>query len=59
MKVNPVANKGIRFSHSYATRSAVIGARHYASSSNGSGLNKYSRNITEPKSQGASQAMCK
>ncbi|KAM3586837.1 dihydroxy-acid dehydratase ilv3 [Umbelopsis sp. WA50703] len=43
--------------HSYATRSAVIGARHYASSSNGSGLNKYSRNITEPKSQGASQAM--
>ncbi|KAJ2962199.1 hypothetical protein NQZ79_g2599 [Umbelopsis isabellina] len=43
--------------HSYATRTAVIGARHYASSSNTSALNKYSRNITEPKSQGASQAM--
>ncbi|KAG2184660.1 hypothetical protein INT43_000573 [Umbelopsis isabellina] len=57
MKVNLIADTRILFSHSYATRTAVIGARHYASSSNTSGLNKYSRNITEPKSQGASQAM--
>ncbi|KAG2188459.1 hypothetical protein INT44_001212 [Umbelopsis vinacea] len=43
--------------HSSATKAAVIGARHYASSSSSNVMNKYSRNITEPKSQGASQAM--
>lgn len=60
-QVKPLALHGLTLawynSRSYAAKSPIIGARHYASSSNG--INKYSKNITEPKSQGASQAMCK
>ncbi|CAO3618009.1 unnamed protein product [Cunninghamella blakesleeana] len=37
-----------------AVKSAPIGLRHYATANK---LNKYSANITQPKSQGASQAM--
>lgn len=40
------------------TKTAPIGLRYYASDSNKK-LNKYSSVITQPKSQGASQAMCK
>lgn len=39
-----------------AVKAAPVGLRYYASDNK---LNKFSANITQPKSQGASQAMCK
>ncbi|RUS20847.1 hypothetical protein BC937DRAFT_94193 [Endogone sp. FLAS-F59071] len=43
--------------HKVIHRAVAIGLRHYASTSDG--INKYSSKITQPKSQGASQAMRK
>ncbi|KAI8372926.1 dihydroxy-acid dehydratase [Radiomyces spectabilis] len=50
-RINPLAKRSLRES----AKIAPIGLRHYASE--GQRLNKYSANITQPKSQGASQAM--
>lgn len=40
-------------------KAAPIGLRHYATEGNKKKLNTFSSIITQPKSQGASQAMCK
>lgn len=41
------------------SKAAPIGLRHYATEGNKKKLNTFSSIITQPKSQGASQAMCK